>query len=155
MKKLTLLLIGIAMVFCLSRCSSGEKNKVLLSRTFPTMSWERFDYIRNDVEIKKASSFDLVLDATFDPSYTFDNLSIVFTIFDPDGNPFRSKAYQFGLKDREGAWKSTLVDGCYHFSFPLNSELSLNEPGSYCFEVENHMSITPLYGIKEISIKNN
>ena len=139
----------------LNSCNTSNSGKVLLSRTFPTISWERFDFVKENIEIKKATTYDLVLTASFDPSYTYNYLSVVFTIFDSYGNPFRTKAYQFNLKEKDGSWKSELIDGCYHFSFPINSELTVNEPGVYCFQLESRMPITPLYGIKDISIISN
>lgn len=154
MKKL-ILFLGIIFLIGLSSCSTKSKGNVLLSRDFPTMSWERFDFLRADIEVKKATTYDLALKVTFDPSYTYDYLSVVFTVFDSYDNPFRTKAYQFRLKEQDGSWKSTLVDSCYHFTFPINNELTVNEPGVYNFQLENRMPITPLYGIKEISIISN
>ena len=154
MKRL-ILLLGIVILIGLSSCNTGHGNNALLQRSFPTMSWERFDFIQNDVEIKKATSYDLALSVTFDSTYAYNYFAVVFTVFDSYDNPFRTKAYQFRLKDKDGSWKSTLVDGGYHFTFPLNSDLTINEPGVYCFQLENHMPITPLLGIKEISIQRN
>lgn len=155
MKRLSLLVLGITLVIGFWSCGTNERNKALLHRNFPTMNWERFDFVKEKIEIKKATSYDLVLTAVFDPEYAYNDLSVVFTIFDAYDNPFRTKAYQFRLKDKDGVWKSTLVDGSYHFTFPINSNLTINEPGTYCFQLENRMPITPLYGIKEISIVNN
>lgn len=154
MKKLVLYL-GIFFVIGLSSCSTNNGGKVLLSRAFPTMSWERFDFVSANIEVKKATTYDLVLQASFDSTYTYDYLSVVFTIFDAYQNPFRTKAYKFHLKEKDGSWKSTLEDGCYHFTFPINSELTVNEPGIYNFQLENRMPITPLYGIKNVSIISN
>lgn len=154
MKRL-ILFLGIVFVIGLHSCNTGGSNKVLLSRSFPTMTWERFDFVKENIEITKATTYDLVLNASFDPTYTYDYLSVVFTVFDDHDHPFRTKAYQFRLKDKDGSWKSELVDGSYHFTFPINSELTLNEPGVYCFQLESHMPITPLNGIKDVSIISN
>lgn len=149
-----LLALAAVCLMGLFSCSSNKKGDVILSRSFPTSSWERFDFIEDDIEIKKPTTYDLVLTATFDPSYSPDNLTVVFTIFDADGRPFRTKSYKFRLKDGYGAWKSELVDGYYHFTLPINSELTVNEPGTYRFQLENRMPITPLTGIHEIAILN-
>ena len=154
MKKL-ILFLGVIFLIGLSSCGPNNAGKVLLSRSFPTTSWERFDFVNANIEVKKATTYDLVLEASFDTTYSYDYLSVVFTIFDAYENPFRTKAYQFRLKENDGSWKSTLVDGCYHFSFPINNEISINEPGGYNFQLENRMPITPLYGIKDISIISN
>lgn len=148
------LAFGVLCLICLISCNSSKKGETMLFRSFPTASWERFDFIKEDVEIKKPTTYDLVLTASFDPSYAPDNLTVVFTVFDDDERPFRTKSYKFRLKDGYGAWKSELVDGCYHFTLPINSELTINEPGTYRFQLENRMPITPLTGIHEIAILN-
>lgn len=148
-----LLVIGVVLLG-LSSCNSSKKEKALLSRSFPTSNWERFDFVKTDINLTKAVTYDLILNATFDPSYPHSYLSVVFSIFDADGNPFRTKGYKFYLKEKDGSWKSTLIDGSYHFSFPINSELSINEPGKYTFQLENRMPITPLSGIHSIEIVN-
>lgn len=152
MKK-ALLIIGVILIGLCS-CHSSKKNQVLLTRTFPTSSWERFDFVKDDIEIKKPAVFNLVLDVTFDPSYSFTHFSVVFTIFDSYGTPFRAKEYRFNLKEADGSWKSTLVDGKYHFSFPINSNLSINEPGTYAFQLEYRMPVTPLTGVDKVTIFN-
>jgi gliding motility-associated lipoprotein GldH len=147
-----LLVFGLICVAVLSSCSNDSKNKALLVRSFPTLSWERFDFVENKIDIQKPSTYNLVLDVSFDPSYTYNYFSVVFSVFDSEDNLLRSRNYKFRLKENDGSWKSSLIDGIYHFSFPINSELTINEPGTYLFQIENRMPITPLYGIKEISI---
>lgn len=148
-----LLIIGVILIG-LSSCNSNKKGNVLLSRSFPTYSWERFDFIKTEMDLKKPVTYNLVLNVALDPSYPNNYLSLVFTIFDESDNPFRTKGYKFNLKEKDGSWKSTLTDGCYHFSFPINSELTINQPGKYTFQLENRMPITPLSGIHYIEIIN-
>ena len=133
-------------------CHSNRNGNVLISRTFPTSSWERFDFLEETFELKKPVSYDLVLSATFSPEYPFNYFEMAFTVFDEHDHPLRGKNYQFNLKDRDGVWKSELTEGEYHFTFPVNSALTLNEPGKYKFQIENRMPITPLLGIKEIKL---
>lgn len=123
-----------------------------MTRDFPTSEWERFDYVEDTITVSEPVSYDLELEASFVDTYAFDNFKFAFSVFDEARHPIRSKEYEFKLKDRDGKWKSELVDGCYHFRFPINSELSLNEPGHYIFQLENKMYKTPLVGIKNISI---
>lgn len=148
-----LLIIGVVLMG-LSSCNFNKKGDALLSRTFPTSSWERFDFVKADIEVKKPVTYNLVLNVALYPSYTYDYLSVVFTVFDSSDQPFRTKGYKFNLKEKDGSWKSTLQDDCYHFSFPINNELSVNEPGIYKFQLESRMPITPLVGIKSIEIIN-
>ncbi|MBR3709863.1 MAG: hypothetical protein IKM99_02740 [Bacteroidales bacterium] len=152
MKKI-LLVIGVILLG-LSSCHSGKKGNALLSRSFPTYNWERFDFVKTEIDLKKPTTYNLVLNVAFDPSYTQNYFSVVFTVFDENEHPFRTKGYKFTLKEKDGSWKSTLTDGSYHYSFPINSELSINEPGKYTFQLENRMPITPLTGIQSIEIIN-
>ncbi len=148
-----LLIIGVVLIG-LSSCHSDKNEGTLLSRTFPTQSWERFDFVKAEIDLKKPTTYNLVLSVSFDPSYVQDYLSVVFTVFDNDDHPLRTKGYKFNLKEKDGSWKSSLTDGSYHFSFPINSELSINEPGKYTFQLENRMPITPLSGINSVEIVN-
>ena len=75
-------------------------------------------------------------------------------MFDADERPFRTKNYKFKVKDSNGNWNSELVDGYYRFTFPINNELTVNEPGTYRFQLENRMPITPLKGVRDIEILN-
>ena len=150
--KRILFTIGVFLVLGLGGCQGPKGDKTLVERTFTSTGWERFDFVTNEINVKKPTIYDLSLEATFDPSYAYDYFSVVFTIFDADGNPFRSKNYKFRVKESDGSWKSTLTDGCYHFSFPINNELSINEPGTYKFQLESHLPITPLMGVKEVAI---
>ncbi|MBQ3709745.1 MAG: hypothetical protein II887_03485 [Bacteroidales bacterium] len=151
MKRFLLVLSLIGLVG-FSACNSGQNKKVLMSRAFPTSSWERFDFVEQTVELKKPATYNLVLNATFAPDYPYDHFAMSFTVFNEEGRPLRGKNYQFTLKDRDGSWKSELTENGYCFTFPINSELMLNDPGTYKFQIENRMPITPLLGIKEISL---
>ena len=147
-----LLVLGVIILVGLGSWSHNQTNKVLVSREFPTLSWERFDYLKNTVVLEKPTTYDVELDVTFDESYPFNYFMMTFSVLDPSGNPLRAKDYKFILKDKDGTWKSENAEGQYHFRFPVNSELTLNEPGSYIFHIENRMPITPLIGIKQLSI---
>jgi hypothetical protein len=148
------LIYSIGFLCCLAFCSCGNKQKdnAILSRTFENNSWERFDYVHGDVTITEPTTYDLSLKIEFSENYSYDNFSMNFTVFDKDQNPYRARDYMFRLKDASGAWKSELKDGGYTFVLPINKELLLNESGTYRFQLENKMPITPLYGIKKIEL---
>ena len=159
-----LFILGIIAMVGMGACKPNRTTKVgqpekakkaegtVLTRSFPTSEWERFDFVEKSITVTNPVSYDLDIKASFDDTYDFKYFEIVFTVFDDEDNPLRTRIHKFNLKDSDGQWKSELVDGCYHFRFPLNNELTLNDPGTYKFQVENHMPITPLAGIKEISI---
>lgn len=154
MKKIVFVL-GLIGLIGFSACRSDQKENVLISRVFPTYSWERFDFVEKSFDLKKTVSYDLSVSVTFGPEYRFDYFAMAFTVFDDENHPLRSKNYQFALKDHDGAWKSECTDGVYHFTFPINNAMTLSEPGRYKFQIENRMPITPLLDIREIILIDN
>ena len=142
------------LVLGMASCRSDQNGNALLSRTFTSTGWERFDFITQQVDLKRPTTYDLSMEAVFAPTYPYDYLTVVFTVFDANDEPLRSKNYQFRLKDADGQWKSELKEGAYTFNLPINSELSLTDPGTYTFQLENRMPITPLEGVKKITIVN-
>lgn len=154
-------IIALAFCFLLSGCQNGKEsrrgmNAELLHRDFYGNLWERFDYVKEKVTIKENTTFDLNLHLSFTDDYPYDNISLVFTVFDEDGTPYRSKGYKFTVKDKEGNWKTTVKDdGSYTFELPINKSLQISEPGVYCFQMEYRMPKTPIIGIKSLTLYNN
>lgn len=152
--KRVLIVLGLIGLLGLSACHSKNEGNVLISRAFLTNCWERFDFLECSVELEKPTTYNLSLDASFNPDYPFDYFAMVFTVFDEENHPLRSRSYQFKLKDRNGLWLSECTDGVYRYNFLINNELSLNESGKYLFQIENRMPITPLMGVVEIALTN-
>ena len=132
-------------------CSRTSKNAPLIERSFYENIWERFDYVYNDIELKEATTFDLVMRISFTEDYPYDYFEMIFTILDSHGDRYRAKGYKFGLKDSDGAWKSQNRD----YELPINQELTISEPGKYRFQIEYRMPKTPLVGVKELVLINN
>lgn len=149
------IIIALTLCIILCGCRRQEKDADLLHRDFYETLWERFDYVYNDIEIKEATTYDLGLRISFTEKYAYDDISLVFTIFDANGNPYRGKGYRFVLKDADGQWKSQLTDGCYTFDLPINRSLQITEPGTYRFQIEYKMSKTPILGVKSLTLYNN
>ena len=152
MKKIVL--IG-CLILCLFGCSQQEKDTTVLHREFFDTMWERFDYVQDSIDIKSETSFDLNLKIAFTDNYTYNDFSMVFTVFTSDGEPYRSKGYKFNLKDKEGNWNVENKEGCYTFVLPINKDLRIVDAGTYTFQIENRMPITPLVGVKELTLMNN
>ena len=143
-----------AFLFCCCSSNSAKKCNDILSRTFLNDTWERFDFVTNDIEIEEETTYDLSMDISFTEAYQYNDFSMVFSVFDAYGNPYRSKAYKFALKDSQGNWNSELVDDCYTFNLPINNALMLADPGKYKFQIEYRMPITPIEGIRSLKIYN-
>ena len=155
MKKLVVYTLSVAICFLLAGCRQEEKKSELVHREFYQTVWERFDFVGENIEVTTPSTFDLMLRLCFTDDYVYDYISMVFTVFDASGTPYRSKAYRFKLKDEEGHWNSQLVDGCYTFELPINKALQITEAGTYLFQIEQTIPTTPLVGVKELSLINN
>jgi len=153
MNKCVFILVVLSLFF--TGCNRQENNPELIQRSFFNTTWERFDYLRNDVEIKEETTFDLSTRVSFTDDYPYDYFSMVFTVFTKEGDPYRSKGYKFSLKDAKGHWNSEMTDGCYTFDFPVNKQFTIADPGTYRFQIEYRMPITPLVGIKELTLINN
>lgn len=149
----------IALLFCflLLGCGRQEKSGNVIRREFYQAEWERFDYASNTIEIVKPTTFDLGLRISFTDDYPHETISLVFTVFTSDNTPYRSRGYNFRVKDSEGRWSSDCINGCYTFDFPINKAMDINEVGAYRFQIEQTMPITPLIGVKELILydKNN
>lgn len=148
-------IISLLVSLWVAGCSRQTKVTKVVHRDFYETTWERFDYVYNDIELKEETSFDLSLNICFTDDYKYDDFSMVFTVFDSHGNPYRSKGYKFNLKDADGNWKSQRKDGGYTFEFPINKQLKITEPGTYRFQIEYRMPITPIVGVKELTLINN
>ncbi len=143
------------LVLCLFGCARQEKNTALLHRTFYETLWERFDYVKDNIEVKSETSYDLSMKIAFTDDNPYNNFSMVFTVFSSDGTPYRSKAYKFLVKDDEGQWNVESVDGCHTYVLPINKDFRIVDPGTYTFQIENRMPITPVVGVKEVTLLNN
>lgn len=147
----------VALIFCLGLlgCHQQAKSNELLHRVFYNTIWERFDYVRSDIEITTSTTYDLSMRISFTEDYPYEDFCMIFTVFDKNGNPYRSKGYKFNLKDREGNWNAERKDNCYTFTLPINRNLTISDPGKYQFSIEQKMPITPVRGVKELVLLNN
>lgn len=145
------------MALCLGLfgCQQQTKDKEILHREFYNTVWERFDYVRTDIEVTASTTYDLSMHISFTDDYLYNDFSMIFTVFDKNGNPYRSKAYKFNLKDADGHWNAEKKDGSYTFILPINRNLTITDPGKYQFVIEQRMPITPIVGVKELTLINN
>ena len=141
--------------FLLSACQRQGRDAVLVQRSFYNETWERFDYVYNMIDIKQETTYDLSMRISFTEAYPYEDFSMIFTVFDAQGNPYRSRGYKFKLKDAEGNWNSEKTNECYTFVLPINKELRITEPGTYRFQIEYRMPKTPIYGVKELTLFSN
>lgn len=154
MRKLSIC-IALVCLFGFMGCSQKVNNKSIIQREFYQTVWERFDYVKNTIDVEPETTYNLSMDISFTDDYAYNDFSMVFTVFDSNGNPYRSKAYTFNLKDENGQWKSEKKEGCYNFNLPINQALQFVDGGTYCFQIEYRMPITPIVGVKQLALVNN
>lgn len=153
MKRIIVMLLVVC--GCLAGCGSQQNNRELMQRSFYNTVWERFDDVDQNIEITEPTTFNLSLKISFTDDYPYDYIDLVFVVFTPDGDRYRGKEYIPKLKDPDGHWSAELVDGCYTFNLPINKELKISDAGTYRFHIEQKMPITPLVGVKELTLLNN
>ncbi|MBR1515099.1 MAG: hypothetical protein IJ622_12540 [Bacteroidales bacterium] len=153
MKRIAMVMVALCLV--LMGCEQQVKDNVLIHRSFYNTIWERFDYVATDVVVKEATTYDLNLSISFTEDYPYDYIDLVFVVFTSEGDRYRAKEYKPKLKDADGQWSAQLVDGCYTFTLPINKQLVINDSGTYRFQIEQKMPITPLVGVKELTLLNN
>ena len=145
----------LSVCFFLFACDRPVDTKDVLRRSFYETVWERFDYVTSFVTVTEPTTYDLSLRIGFTDDYPYDDFSMVFAVFDSEGNPYRAKAYKFSLKDAEGRWRTESKDGCHTYTFPINKKLGIAESGTYKFVIEQTMPITPVVGVKELALIKN
>ena len=143
------IMLGIGLVF--SSCTAQKKSNIIIEREFLHDAWERFDYVYSDIEIQSPTTYDLSMDLYFTEEYEYAYFAMDFVVFDANGDPYRARTYNFGLEDENG-WKSEQKGGLYHFSLPINKELLLSDAGSYRMQIENRMPITPVMGVRKLTL---
>ena len=153
MRRITMMLL--ALCCCLISCDPQKNGKELIQRNFYNDTWERFDYVVKDVEIDKPTTFDLSMQISFTDDYPYDFIDLIFVVFTPEGDRYRAREYRHKLKDKEGHWNADGVDGVHTFVLPINKELQINDTGTYRFQLEQKMPITPVVGVKELTLINN
>ena len=159
MKKRLYIFIAL-IILALSFTACGEKqDSAVLSRDFQGEVWNRFDCLEASYNVIEPMTADVVMDIYVSdvypnvyPHHDDDgSFTVTMSIKGPDGSG-RVREYRFRLKDKDGNFKSEKVDGYYHFSLPMLSEMYFGAKGDYRFKIENRYSYDPLYGIKRLSI---
>lgn len=149
------IIIAFALCLLCIGCQNQKDNGDILHRKFYQTVWERFDFVSNNIEIEEPTTFNLGMRISFTDEYSYEYISLVFTVFTSDNTPYRSKGYKFRLKDSQGNWNSELVNGCYTFELPINKALQLTESGTYRFQIEQTMPVTPIVGVKGLTLFDN
>lgn len=142
------LVLGLFAVSC-----SGVQNKEIVNRDFFGDKWNRFDYIKADLDIVDVSStYQLVMDVVLTDEYPDEFFSFNLTIFYPDEGGYRSNNYRYRVKDTKGEWTTEETDGLRSFEFPVNSRIEFNAKGKHEFMIENKYPKYDLEGIRNLRL---
>lgn len=141
---------------------SNDNNVVVITKDFSEEQWSRFEYLQADFKVDRAPvEHDIVMEVlvsdifpnVYEAHQEESALSFNLTITNPDDNGFRSRNYNFNLKDKDGNWKAEKKNGYYHYKLPIINGMTFSEEGVYKFQIENKYSKEPLYGIKSLTLK--
>ncbi len=139
-----------------------EQDTVVAARVFPDYEWSRFDFIYGEFDVKNvATDYEVIMEvkvtddypSLYDSHQEDSRLLFNLTINNPEGGNFRSRNFQFNLKDKDGNWKAENKDGYYIFKLPLYEEMTFSDAGMHTFKIENKYTKDPLYGIAELTVK--
>lgn len=153
--------ILILSVLIFSSCKN-EQDNVVIYKEFSNNEWSRFDFLSGEFNIKNNNAkYSLTMIVKVNDNYPNAYISnevdgrLLFnlSIKNFNGEDSRSRDFQFSLKDRDGNWKCTKVDGNYEFRLPLYEELTFGNAGLHTFKLENKYPKDPLQGIEEITLK--
>lgn len=139
-----------------------EQDTAVVFRVFHNQEWSRFDYIYGEFDVKDvATNYEVIMEVKVTENYPSpyenhqDDSRLLFnlTINNPEGGNFRSRNFQFNLKDKDGNWKAENKDGYYVFKLPLYEDMTFSDAGVHSFKIENKYPKDPLYGIEELTLK--
>lgn len=138
--------------FFLTSCS-GPQNKEIVERNFYNNTWNRFDYINSEFEVKNISDvYQLVMDVKLTDEYPDEYVQFNLSVFYPNDGGYRSNNFRYRVKDVNGKWNTEQVDGFYNFEFTINSKLEFGDKGVYKFMIENKYPKFDLYGINQLHL---
>ncbi|MBE6345695.1 MAG: hypothetical protein E7067_00570 [Lentimicrobiaceae bacterium] len=159
MRYKTVILISLLIAFM--SCSNTD-NSAVITRDFSEEQWSRFEYLQADFRVDRAPvEYDIVMEVVvsdifpnvYEAHQEESTLSFNLTITNPNDDGFRSRNYNFNLKDKDGNWKAEKENGYYHYKLPIINDMTFSEEGIYKFQIENKYSKEPLYGIKSLTLK--
>jgi gliding motility-associated lipoprotein GldH len=148
MKK-TILLFAILSAM-LTSCS---KNKVFEKyTTLENYKWKRDHLIRFDVDIKDVkTNYDVTLALRHTTYYPFANIKVNVTITYPGGD-IRTKDYNIFVRDTDGSFKGKGAGDLWDITFPVFTDITFPDAGSYKFEIQNVMPIMELPDVMDVGL---
>jgi gliding motility-associated lipoprotein GldH len=150
-KSISLLLSGL-IVIALSFYSCDSRKVFREFEKIPGYSWERDQTITFQTEINKENGpLDINLELRHSSFFPYKEMAVVFRIIGPDGS-VRSAEHIIAIRDEKGDFIGDGMGDLWDVSFSLYEGLSLNESGTYTFEVDNVMPRVRVAGIMEVGL---
>ena len=141
-----LLIIAIALTSCGGNVVFKEYKKL------DNISWDRFDVLNFELEVKKDQLLDFDLLLRHHTLYPYDYLDINITFYPPSGGQM-SRDYKFKLKDKEGKWLASGAGDFWDIELNIRDEMKFNKDGICKVRLENKMTKIKLPGIIEVGLK--
>jgi gliding motility-associated lipoprotein GldH len=148
MKKTILLLVIISAL--LTSCS---KNKVFEKFTkLDNYKWKRDNLITFNVDIKDVSTnYDVTLALRHTTYYAFANIKVNVTLTFPSGE-MRTRDYNIFIRNPDGSFKGDGAGDLWDITYPVFTDITFPETGTYKFEVQNVMPIMELPDIMDVGL---
>jgi len=148
MKK-TILLLAILSTL-LTACS---KNKVFEKYTkIENYKWKRDNLITFDVDIKDIkTNYDVTLALRHTTYYAFANIKVDVAITFPSGE-VRTKYYNIFVRNNDGSFLGDGAGDLWDVTYPVFTDITFPDAGTYKFEVQNVMPIIELPDIMDVGL---
>lgn len=147
MKKILLFAVLIVLI---SGCDSNKPVSQVYN--FKNATWERFKLLNFELPVENTRHrYDFSLMVRYSEKFPETTLPVNVVMTTPEGEE-RIKEYTFFIKDKDGKFTGTPVDGVYQMVIPLRGDVRFGKKGSCKFEIEN---LTPKYltsGIIEMGV---
>lgn len=133
--------------------SCGSRSIYREFREIPDYSWERDRTISFQTELKKEDgALDIDLELRHASYFPYTEMAVVFRIIGPDGS-VRSAEHVIPVRDEKGDFLAKGMGDLWDLSFPVHEGLTLNQSGTYTFEIDNVMPRVRVAGIMDVGIR--
>lgn len=121
-------------------------------KEFDKMSWNRFNILQFDVNVKDPeSAYDILLAIRHLPEIRYKELKINMTIYSPSG-AMRSADYILPMLDKDGNSISSCLGDLCDITIPIRNQFKFTEAGINRIEIENKFTKVDMPGIMEVGL---
>ena len=114
--------------------------------------WKRTNVIKFDVPIEDVTTnYDVTLAIRHTSYYPYANIRVNVTTTYPAGD-MRTKDHNVFLRNTDGTFKGEGAGDLWDITYPVMTDVTFPEKGTYVFEVQNVMPIIELSDIMDVGL---